>query len=333
MRNLREELAACWHESQAGLPAAWRSALGGAEPCLGAVAEHAILDSIWVVPVQGRAGGPFYALDGIDPEDVSVVVIGDDPYPDPRRATGRSFEQGDLRDWAEGLRQGRVAPSLLSLARAAAALHPDAATLGLDGASRRPPSDLHGCAALLPSPRAMFDNLTGQGVLWINRTPTISVRKTWEGWQAFEHHRRWHRAFWRPITRAILSTVVGEARTRPIVFGLFGGPAGALQPQLERLAQALGVPTPNLRFVRSGHPSRPQPFFRRGNPLARVNAELTAQGRDPIDWRGPGASPPLDGARARAVDEQSRGASARSIAIMDRTVGKYRHTLRRLAER
>lgn len=102
MRNLRDELRACWRGAQASLPTAWRSALGGAEPNFAAVPETVTLESTkWVVPVQHAAGGPFYALDGIDPEDVSVVVVGDDPYPDPMRAAGRSFEQRNLRDWGE----------------------------------------------------------------------------------------------------------------------------------------------------------------------------------------------------------------------------------------
>lgn len=346
MRNLREELTACWCEAHADLPAAWRSALGDAEPNFGAVPESATLDSTaCIVPLPGETAGPFYALEGIDPEDVTVVIVGNDPYPDPRRATGRAFEQGDITDWVEGLRQGRVTPSLLSLACAAAALHPGAEGLGLDGTKdRREKLQSALCCRLvaLASPQSMFENLTGQGVLWINRTPTISAQETDGRWQAVEEHRdrRWHQALWHPITLAILRTLVGEARTRPIVFALFGDKAKKLKRQIERLGRAPGLPTPNLRFVKSGHPSLPHHYLRYGNPLGRINAELASQGRDAIDWCDP-ASIPMSGdtpggggtSRTRAMIEQSAGPSARSIAIMDRTVGKYRHTLRRLAER
>lgn len=341
MPNLREELRACWREAQANLPAAWRSALGGAEPNFGAVPESATLGSTaCIVPLPGETAGPFYALEGIDPEDVAVVIIGNDPYPDPRRATGRAFEQGDITDWMESLRQGGVTRSLLSLACAAAALHPGAQGLGLDGTKDRREklqSALRGGLVALPSPQSMFENLTGQGVLWINRTPTISAQETDRGWRPVEEHRKWHQALWHPITLAILTTLVGEARTRPIVFALFGRPARDLQPQIEGLGHALG-PTPNLRFVKSGHPSMSHRFLRYGNPLGRINAELESQGCYPIDWCGHAATPmsgdtPGGGGRTRAMTDHSAGASARSIAIMDRTVGKYRHTLRRLAER
>lgn len=343
MRNLREELTACWHEAQAGLPAAWRSALGGAEPNLGAVPESATLGSTaCIVPLPGETAGPFYALEGIDPEDVAVVIIGNDPYPDPRRATGRAFEQGDITDWVEGLGQRRVTPSLLILACAAAALLPTAGQ-GPNGTRDRPEElqrTLYCGLPALPRPRAMFENLTGQGVLWINRTPTISVRTTGDGWEAVPRHREWHRALWDPITLAILRTLVGEARSRPIVFALFGDKAKKLKQQIERPGRAPGLPTPDLRFVKSGHPSVPHLFLRYGNPLGRINAVLESQGCNPIDWCGPAAIPRSGDnrggggtSRTRAMTDQSARPSARSIAIMDRTVGKYRNTLRRLAER
>ena len=348
MPNLREELRACWREAQANLPAAWRSALGGAEPNFGAVPEDATLDSAArIVPMRRETVGPFYALEGIDPEDVAVVVIGNDPYHHPRQATGRSFEQGDLCDWAEGLRQHSVTPSLLGLVCAAAALHPGAEGLSLDGTRDRPKrlqSALRGGLVALASAQSMFENLTGQGVLWINRTPTISAQETDRGWRPVEEHRRWHQALWHPITLAILTTLVGEARTRPIVFALFGGRAKKLERQIEKLRHAPSLPTPNLRFVRSGHPSRPHHFIRRGNPLGRINAELAAGGCNLIDWCGPAAIPRPYGAEQAcgpacstgdpdSVVDQPAGASVLSTAIMDRTVGKYRDTLRRLAER
>ena len=346
MRNLRDELTAYWLEAQAELPAAWRSALGGAEPNFSAVPADATLDpAARIVPLRGETTGPFCALEGIDPEDVAVVIIDNDPYPDPGRATGRSFEQGDLGDWVEALGSCRVTPSLLSLACAAAALLPTASESGLDGTRDRGKKLLRALqcgVATLPSPQSMFENLTGQGVLWVNCTPTISAQESGQCWKPIKPHRKWHRALWCPITDAILTTLVREARTRPVVFALFGAEAGKLPKRIERLVQA-----PNLRLVKAGHPSMPHLFLRCGNPLRRVNAELISQGRDPIDWCDPAAITPTAGAgrarsragsggraaSVRAVADQSAGASARSIAIMDRTVGKYGQTLRRLAER
>ena len=363
MPHLHDELERYLGQWRERLPAAWRGRLDGVEPDFAAVPRDVSLDQgTRIIPVRRNGGGAFYALEGIDPSDVAAVVISNDPYPDPARATGRSFEQGDLTEWIEDLAApGRVTPSLLSLACAAAALFPEAVQLGLDrgglrnrrGILRR---GLRNGSVVLPSPRSMFENLTGQGVLWINRTPTISVsdtgsRRRGSSWQAIEEQRAWHRALWRPVTRRIISVLVEESRERAVVFALFGSPATKLQGRIEAEGRRLDVPRENLRFVESGHPSVPRSFFCSGNPLRRINDELSARGCDPIDWFGPPASrttandsvrpstPPrrtrgrAGTSTVRTVDRFAARASARSIAIMDRTVGKYRTALRQLAER
>ena len=365
MPNLLCELERYLHRWQDNLSAAWREGLDGVGPDFDAVPRDASLDQdAQIVPVRRRQGGVFYALEGIDPCDVGVVVIGNDPYPDPHRATGRSFEQGNLTAWIDDLAQpGRVTPSLLSLVCAAAALLPkallpNAEGLGLDRArldNRREilRRGLQNGQVVLPPPRSMFESLTGQGVLWINRTPTISVvrdaggRRQGRRWRAIERQRKLHRALWRPVTNAIVSLLVQEAVTRPVVFALFGGQAKNLQGWIEAHGRYRHVPGENLRFVKSGHPSKPRYFFRSGNPLGRINDELT----DPIDWCGPATgrtaanhsthlstAPQRTRGRAgtptvRTSDRLAAGASAHSAAIMARTVGKYRTTLRQLAER
>lgn len=367
MPTLHDELQRYLHGWQDHLPRAWRQRLDGVRPNFGAVPQNASLDgNARIVPAQRNGRGAFYALEGIDPADVAVVVVGNDPYPDPNRATGRSFEQGDLTSWPEDLAEpGRVTPSLLSLVCAAAALLPNAEGLRLDRCSLRGRretrretlrSGLQNGQVTLPPPQSMFENLTGQGVLWINCTPTISVhdtgrRRRGSTWRAVDGQRKWHQALWRPITNAIVSLLVEEAQRRPIVFALFGHKAKELRKRIEARGRCLDVCSENLRFVESGHPSRPGNFFCLGNPFGRINDELTAGGCDPIDWCGPPAgqtaandSPCLSMAprrtpgrpgtpSARAIGRFSAATSVRSIAIMDRTIGKYRTTLRHLAER
>lgn len=364
MPNLRDELDRYLHQWRDGLPTAWRERLDGVEPNFDAVPRDASLDQgARIVPIRRDGGGVFYALEGIDPSDVAAVVIGNDPYPDPCRATGRSFEQGDLTGWIDDLaKPGRVTPSLLSLVCAAAALLPGAEGLRLDSGDlcdrreilRR---GLQDGQVVLPPPRAMFENLTGQGVLWINRTPTISVFDTGTycrgtSWQAVEEQRGWHKRLWHPITRRIISVLVEEARERAVVIALFGSPAKGLRRLIRARRRRLANDRQrNLCIVESGHPSVPRYFFCSGNPLRRINNELAVHGRDLIDWYGSPAgrtaandSPCLSTApgrtltqarppTARTVDRFAVGASARSIAIMDRTAGKYRTALKRLAER
>ena len=41
------------------------------------------------------------AFDGVAPEDVRCVILGQDPYPCPAFATGRAFEAGNVARWRE----------------------------------------------------------------------------------------------------------------------------------------------------------------------------------------------------------------------------------------
>ena len=333
MPQLRSEMERYLRGWQDDLPAAWRERLQGAMLCFNVIPQSATLDrGAQIVPCRRDGHGPLYALEGDDPSDVRVVVFGNDPYPDPLRATGRSFEQGDLDSWIESLSEpGRVTPSLLNLICAAVALLPDAAGLNLASPNLHGRREVLRCAlrngtVALPVPRSMFEVLTGQGVLWLNRTPTISAlntgrRRRGSCWEDVEEQRKWHQALWRPVTDAILACLVDEARTRPIVFALFGGKAKRLRSRIKSQRRRLNVPLQDVRFVESGHPSH-HAFFSAGNPLGRINEELASCGREPIDWCGPTAG---------CAVEDASGASRRSIAVMDRAVGRYRTTLKQLA--
>ena len=131
---LRDEVERNLHQWRDDLPTAWRKSLEGVEPKFDAIPRHASIEQdAQIVPARRKGRGILYALEGIDPSDVVAVVLGNHPYPDPIRATGRSFEQGDLTQWTDDLAApSRVTPSLLSLVCAAAALLPGAAGLGLD---------------------------------------------------------------------------------------------------------------------------------------------------------------------------------------------------------
>ena len=299
MPRLRDELELYLDGWREHLPEAWRETLKGVGPDFNAIPGDALLEQgARIIPDPPEC--VFHALDGIDPSGVKVVVFGNDPYPDPCRATGRSFEQGNLTDWIADLAEcDRVTPSLLNLARAAGALYPGANGLGLDSpdiarCDRAPMllQVLHDNSVVLSCPPSMFENLTRQGVLWINRTPTISPfdtgnvcrGTTWR--KPSDCERAWHRDFWRPVTHAILSALVQEAQDRALVIALFGREAREIEGCIESL---LGHPVDqqgNLCVVESGHPSMPHLFFRYGNPLRRINDELTARHRNLIDWCG-----------------------------------------------
>ena len=271
------------------LPVDWRGRLGNVRPNLWAIHERIqIAENMRIVPNRCRV---FYSMNGMVPSNVKVVVVGNDPYPDPYRATGRSFEQGDVTSWIEELDVGgRVTPSLRSLIYAAAALN----YIGLGTCEFRDHQQRLRTALLcrrvmLPEPNAMFGNLASQGVFWINQTPTISAEERGRlsrgsRWRAIEKHRLLHKALWRPVMHRMISVLVEEARRRRIVFALFGGEAQELEGWIDTCRTCQGIPEGNVRVVKSGHPSKIRPFFHNGNPLYRINRELPVNRR--IRWCG-----------------------------------------------
>ena len=76
----------------AHLPAAWRAVLTGWTPA----AEQAVAAAVKAVSADREIAppDPFRALRLIAPEDVKVVVFGQDPYPRPGHATGLAFSAG-----------------------------------------------------------------------------------------------------------------------------------------------------------------------------------------------------------------------------------------------
>ena len=281
-----------WREQ---LPPAWRNKFDdielGFDDINPAVTIEAA-DAIW--PRAGNPGGPagaetFKALREIDPDAVRVVIFGNDPYTRVQQATGRSFEQGDLTDWRKDIREPHVvSPSLKSLLCAAAATSPAHHPFDLmslqdlddsdDGFKWRAHEELargltSGGIQLLP-PREIFDFWSKQQVLWLNRTLTYS---RW-----LDDHRPNHTKLWKPFTSRVIDVILQAAHARhsPVVFALWGRPAGELGQEIEEACDRLGVPRHTARFARNGHPQMAAGFFGSGNPLVAINDLLDK----PIDW-------------------------------------------------
>ena len=289
MPRLKDKLIPYLDGWRNGLPAGWCGRLGDVRPNLFAIHEKIqCTENMRIVPNRDRV---FYSLNGIVPSDVKVVIIGNDPYPDPCRATGLSFEQGDVTNWIEGLDVGgRVTPSLRSLIYATAALNYNNLSIREFRSHQQKLRRALLCGfVVLPEPNAMFGNLTSQGVLWINQTPTISAEETDQltrgsRWEAVENQRLLHKAFWRPVMYRMISVLVEEARERRVVFALFGDEAKKLKRWIDVYRECQDVSEGNIRVVKSGHPSKVRPFFRHGNPLDRINRALEVNRR--IRWDG-----------------------------------------------
>jgi uracil-DNA glycosylase len=167
--------------------------------------------------------------------DVRVLVVGQDPYPNPGHPIGLSFAV-----------DAHVRPLPPSLANIYTELRSD---LGIE-----PPA--HGDLT------AWAD----QGVMLLNRALTVQPHKS-------AAHRG---KGWEPITQCAIEALVG--RGGPCVAILWGSDARNLKP-------VLGA----IPVVESPHPSPLSAYrgFVGSRPFSRVNALLTEQGADPVDWTIP----------------------------------------------
>jgi uracil-DNA glycosylase len=248
---LREDLKSRLGSWRAMLPAAWRARVDGIELPFDAV-PRLPGGAIWPASV-------FRAFHDLAPARVRAVIFGNDPYTKVAQATGRSFEQGDITDWKAQIRTRRVSPSLRSIVQAAVLTRfPGVPRTGIT------PRIAAGDIALPAQP---FPGWAAQGVLWLNRTLTFS---TWD-----DAVRRAHEQLWAPFTARVLRILLEEAKTRTVVFVLWGGTAQDLEKQI------LAASAPHATIVKAGHPMLVGSYFAKGNPLSAINAAL---GPPAIAW-------------------------------------------------
>lgn len=259
--NWRDDLDAEWAAFFADCPA----------PDFAAIPEYIqVADDTLVWP--GRRGEEHLeapvgshicrAFDGIGPQDVRVVVLGQDPYPAIGRATGRAFEDGA---W-EGQPQ-TLAHSLKGLILAALATREG--HMGLFQAGQWPEIrrqiQFEGLA--LPALADYFDALAGRGVLFVNaawtytRLEDISV----------------HLDLWRSTHKHFLSKLA--ALDQPVVFLVLGEEA------MKTLCDAEPLYNRSIVVVHA-HPRAPQ-FLSLRNPLERVNLALERLGANLVLWWPP----------------------------------------------
>jgi len=294
MPLLRPALGTYLENWRADLPPHWRPWFNGVEPDLAAVAPHLTLNPGEVI-IPGRKGrlhpeAPagshlFRALDGCRPEDVRAVLLGQDPYPKVQRATGRSFEQGDLGAW-----DGKIAESLRRVVQTLAQHRlPTAGYVAHDSAW---PGTLARILARQPdieAPAALFDRWSAAGVLCLNLGLTLS-RFDKKTTPAADRVQPAHMALWQPVVAHLLKKLVQRPGTSLVVL-LWGKPAqrAFADMQLGPVAEAAGS---KLLPVLRSHPGAegPEgdagaaPFLALPDPFTEANRLLHGQQLPPITW-------------------------------------------------
>lgn len=287
--RLRQALEVLLDGWRSDVSADWRDLLAGVEPDFAGVAANLELDAGETIfpgrkgaaPAGARADSHiFRALDGVRPQDVSVVVMGQDPYTKVAQATGRSFEQGDLSDW---FGTPRVAPSLKRMIQALATSRTgDERYLAGAGGWQRILDDIHASRLSIPAPLPLWDHWQSQGVLYLNAILTFNRVDP-----AFQFNG--HGRLWSPILRTILGKLV-ERPDQPIVFVAWGGKAKEAfdASGAEQAARDAGTWEESVTLVRRAHPNSPPfstpPFLAGENAFSQINAALQAVGGTAIDW-------------------------------------------------
>ncbi|MGK7752166.1 MULTISPECIES: hypothetical protein [unclassified Roseovarius] len=137
------------------------------------------------VPFPGAPAGAHIcrAFEGLEPDGVHVVVLGQDPYPAIESATRRAFEDGTPDAAGKAVRS-----ALRTLGQSALDLYGAACPQGF----------YHGLAGRAETIRARFNALAQQGVLCLNASWTYSD----------DAHKPAHRSLWRPVTAFLLCRLV-----------------------------------------------------------------------------------------------------------------------------
>ncbi|MDW5317019.1 uracil-DNA glycosylase [Rhizobium sp. PL01] len=279
LRNAMREFLDGW---QADMPQAWREHCASAAPDFEAIGDDLELE-IWepIFPVRRSRHFPgmpkgahlFRAYDDIAPEQVSCVILGQDPYPEPGFATGRAFEAGNVAEWREldkmFSRSIRAFTQLIVAARTGDTSY----TCGFFEWPRTL-RDIEQGAIEMEAPSAVADRWVRQGVLLLNASFTLTRFQV----GIDPHQSRGHVPLWRPIVQKTLAMLAGSGR--PIVFIAFGDVAA------EAFAAA-GIRegrNGNITAILRDHPARADAVLERPNPFILCNDFLEEMGSNPIAW-------------------------------------------------
>lgn len=273
---LREMLSG-W---QADLPAAWQDVLSGTDLDFDGSDPDLTLE-YWepVFPARkGRVfpGAPkdshvFRAFDGIDPDNVRCVLLGQDPYPEPGFSTGRAFEAGNIAQWRELDKMfSKSVRAFMQLICATRAGQPNYARSFEDWPQLL--ADIESGAMELEPSGGIADRWEREGVLLLNSSLTLSRFRV----ETDVHQSHGHMPVWKPLILKIVDHFAKAGQT--VVFMAFGDVAE------DRFRQA-GLDTtgaPNV--ICRPHPADAEGILALENPFVACNRVFEAAGERPIAW-------------------------------------------------
>ena len=147
----------------------------------------------------------FFCLDLVK---IKIVVLGQDPYPQPGAATGRAFEVGGLTDWSRSFRQSSLKNIVRNIHASYTGRGP-ATFAEIRG-------ELDAGVFLLPPPDKIFDHWQRQGVLCLNTAFTCAAGSPGS-----------HAALWKPFSDRLIRYIADKNKSA--VWFLWGVAARAYE--------------------------------------------------------------------------------------------------------
>jgi uracil-DNA glycosylase len=280
--QLREAMAETLAGWEADLPHAWQMALGPVGDhfdLIDADLELEAWEPIFPVrrgrhfPGQPKGAHALAAFDGISPDGVRCMILGQDPYPEPGFATGRAFEAGNVARWDEldkmFSKSVRAYIQLIVAARTGNERlaesfdrWPDVLEILADASMR------------FEAPGAIGDRWVREGALLLNASLTLSRFQV----SIDPHQSRGHLPFWRPLMLKTVRMLL--SRNAPVVFLGFGAAAADV---FREAGLAEGTKGGTACILRE-HPAFADAVLGRPNPFLLCNSYLERMGALPIAW-------------------------------------------------
>ena len=279
LRAAMEEFLSDWSTD---LKEPWRDLLGHVALDFEGIASELELE-VWEPIFPVRRGKHFpgmpvgthclRAFDGISPDDVTCVVLGQDPYPEPGFATGRAFEAGNLAGWNELNKM--FSKSIRAYTQQIVVARTGDLSYARDFSDwPKTLAAIENGAVALEHPSDIADRWVSEGALLLNASLTLTRFKV----DIDPHQSQGHLVLWRPLIVETLRTLA--SRGKPLVFLGFGD-AAAQALALAGIDEAVGG---HLRCVLRDHPARADEVLARPNPFILCNDFLEEMGAQPIAW-------------------------------------------------
>lgn len=222
-------------------------------------------------PGEPEGAHIFRAFDGISPENVRCVLLGQDPYPCPAFSTGRAFEAGNTKNWLE--LDKMFSKSVRAFLLQIAATRFNRAELASD--FKKWPqllNEIENGKVDFGAPSSIADRWVKSGALLLNSSLTLSRFSV----NVDPHQSHGHLPLWHPLMLAVLQCLASTNHCFTII--TLGESAASITKQAKLRDKN------RILIIERPHPAFFKEFLACENPFMICNKHLQKFGVSPIDW-------------------------------------------------